>query len=75
MKQDRERAALEHRIAAWLYLEHRMKAGGPAADDSLRKMHRELGQLTAGALYDSDAEGDFELAELITSTLSARKTS
>jgi hypothetical protein len=74
MKRDRERAALEHRIAAWLYLEYRAKAGSLHPDDALKKLHRELGQLAAAALYDSDAHEDFALAEEIQSKLNGRET-
>src|SRR5262249_30292751 len=43
MKRDRERAALEHRIGAWLYLEYRLKARSRPPDDTLKKLYLELG--------------------------------
>ena len=62
MTRDRERAALEQRIAAWLYLEYRLKAGLLPADDPLRKRYWELGELAEAALYDSGLEQNFGLA-------------
>jgi hypothetical protein len=74
MKRDRERAALEHRIAAWLYLEYRVKAGSLSPDDVLNRLYRELGELAAATLYDSDKDEDFTLAEDIQSRLNRRNT-
>ncbi|HYV49819.1 MAG TPA: caspase family protein [Myxococcaceae bacterium] len=62
LKRDRERAALERRLAAWLYLEHRLQAGSRTEDDPLRVLHQKLGRQVAGGLYQSDAPGDIELA-------------
>jgi hypothetical protein len=74
MKRDRERAALEHRIAAWLYLEHRLKTGSSDRDDALKKLYRELGQLAAAALYDSGTDEDLALAEDIQTRVNGRTT-
>jgi hypothetical protein len=62
MTRDRERAALEQRIAAWLYLEYRLQARLLPPDDPLRKQHRELAELAEAALYDSGQEQDLALA-------------
>ena len=72
IKRDCERAALEQRIAAWLYLEYRMKPRGLSED--AKALYQKLGQDTAAALYDSDAPEDFELAEEILKKLDGRLT-
>jgi len=67
IKRDAERAALEQRIAAWLYLEHRVKPRRfPEADKAL---HQKLGKDVAAALYDTGATEDFSLAEMIVARL------
>jgi hypothetical protein len=61
LKKDREAAALERRIAAWLYLEHRLlKRAGFSEED--KALYLKLGEEAAAALYDGD-ENDFALAE------------
>ena len=70
LKIDSERAALERRIAAWLYLEHRLKAGGLAAEDPLRTLHGSLGRAAVSGLYDRGAERDLQLASVIEAKLS-----
>ena len=74
MKRDREKAATEQRIAAWLYLEYRIKAGTRTTGDALKKLHRELGELAAGALFDSDAIEDIALANEIRKRLHEDRT-
>lgn len=69
MKLDREQAALEHRIAAWFYLEYRIKAGTLPPDDARYKLYYDLGQTAVASLYDSEEEKDFKLAEDILSKL------
>ena len=55
-KQDSERAALERRMAAWLYLD-RVRFAKLKEDGELLKVYRELGGSTKDALYDlGDAE-------------------
>lgn len=63
VKRDQERAALERRIAAWLYLEHRVKPAGLSEKEV--SLYNELGTQTAAALYESDAPEDSALAEEI----------
>jgi len=57
VKQESERAALELRIAAWLYLEHRIRLPKVKEDAAMRELFRELGRAAADALYDL---GDIE---------------
>lgn len=63
IKRDAERAAVEQRIAAWLYLEHRVKPRG--FPEAAKALHQKLGEDVAAALYDSDVAEDFALAETI----------
>ena len=51
-KQDSEKAALEMRIAAWLYLEHRVGAAQLRKDSALRAMYNDLARSAMDALYD-----------------------
>lgn len=60
IKVDRERAALERRLAAWYYLEHRRGAGDPA--DPQHAVWRTLGGQVADALYAVD---EIDLADSI----------
>ena len=53
IKRASERTAMEERIAAWLYLHHRMAAGERDPGDPLREMHDKLGEEAAGALDDA----------------------
>jgi tetratricopeptide (TPR) repeat protein len=62
LKRDGERAALERRIAAWLYLEHRLKAGTRPADDPLATLHGSLGRAAMSGLYERGEDGDVDLA-------------
>lgn len=62
IKGEAERAAMEARIAAWLYLHHRIAAGQREPGDPLRALHDKLGEEAATALFDA---GDVELGEQI----------
>jgi hypothetical protein len=53
INQDQERAALERRLAAWLYLEYRVGAVRLDDADQRKRMWRELGEIIAGDLYNS----------------------
>jgi Trypsin-like peptidase domain len=70
IKADQERAALERRVGAWLYLEHRLGAGDLDESDSRKRLWRELGELAAYGLFLSSDEADQSLALLITERLS-----
>jgi hypothetical protein len=69
IKADQERAALERRLAAWLYLEHRVGAGRLPDSDERRRLWRELGELVASDLFVSDEDADQALALAITERL------
>jgi hypothetical protein len=76
IKRDREHAALEYRVSAWLYLEHRVGARSRPDGDRLREAHRNLGQTLATALYATGDDADFSLAQEIESlSKSAEKRS
>ncbi len=64
LKEDRERAALERRIAAWLYLEHRLMKRDDVSNAD-KALHQKLGEDAVAALYDSEEHHDFQLAEEI----------
>jgi hypothetical protein len=70
IKTDQERGALERRVAAWLYLEHRVGAGELVDDDPRKQQWRELGELVAADLFTSDEEADQALASEITERVS-----
>lgn len=63
LKKDREAAALETRIAAWLYLEHRVMSRDDVSDE-VKALHLKIGEEVAAELYDGDAK-DFAFAEAI----------
>ena len=73
VKRDREHAALEYRISAWLYLEHRVAARSKPQGDALRTAHLDLGQIVAKALYDTGNDNDFDMAEKIMSLLESER--
>jgi hypothetical protein len=50
-KVEQERAALDRRIAAWLYLEHRVEAGSLPEDHPTRRLWRSLGDTVLAAMY------------------------
>ena len=56
MKQDNLRAAVELRLAAWLYLEHGVSAERRRADSALTALYQELGEELRKTLADMDAE-------------------
>lgn len=63
-KIEQEDAALQRRIAAWLYLEYREGAGQLPSGDPKHQLWREIGEALSGALYDGTAE-DQAFAETI----------
>jgi hypothetical protein len=63
-KLDSERAALERRMAAWLYLD-RVRFAKLQEDDELLKSYRELGRSTIDALYDLGNDESLDLASYI----------
>ena len=65
IKVDAERAALERRLTAWLYLEYRVKAGQLEPDDPRRIEHERLGKDVLEALYELGSDDDFDMAALI----------
>ena len=69
IRQDYEGSALEQRLAAWLYLEHRV--GAARLDDADQRKHtwRELGEIIASDLYNSRDDADQDLADQITQRL------
>ena len=56
MKQDNLRAAVELRLAAWLYLEYGVSAERRRADLTLTALYQELGEELRKTLADMDAE-------------------
>jgi Trypsin-like peptidase domain len=70
IKADQERAALERRLAAWFYLEHRLGAKNLTESDERKRLWRELGEVVASDLFLSDDEADQTLALSITERLS-----
>lgn len=56
MKQDNLRAAVELRLAAWLYLEHGVNAERRREDPALSALYQELGEELRKTLADMDAE-------------------
>jgi hypothetical protein len=71
-KQDSERAALERRIAAWLYLEHRVGFAKLKDDEESLKAYRELGRSAIDALYDLGDDESLELASIIEDRLTQK---
>ena len=69
INKDYEKAALERRLAAWLYLEHRVDAARLDDTDQRKNTWRELGKIVASDLYLSDDEADQDLADKITQRL------
>ena len=53
-----EKAALERRLAAWLYLEHRVRARDLPADDPRRGQWTQLGRQVAERLLSNDDDID-----------------
>lgn len=74
-KQDSEKAALELRIAAWLYLEHRVQSPKMKENENaaMRELYRDLGRSAIDALYDIGDEESIEFAEYIEDRLKQRE--
>jgi hypothetical protein len=70
IKLDQERAALERRLAAWLYLEHRVRARVLPDEDDRKMQWRKLGQTIVGELYLTGEDADLDLAAHIEDLLS-----
>jgi hypothetical protein len=64
-KKDSERAALEMRIAAWLYLQHRYGVTKLKDDPDLRSMYSDLARSATDALYDLGDPESIEFAGAI----------
>ncbi|MCX6876524.1 MAG: caspase family protein [Verrucomicrobia bacterium] len=73
-KQDNEKAALELRIAAWLYLEHRVSSPEIRRDQVKWELYRELGRAAKDALYDLGDDESLNLAEKIENRLNQMET-
>jgi hypothetical protein len=65
ISEDQEKSALERRLAAWLYLDLRVRAEGLDDSDERKRIWQELGKLVASALFLSDDEADLTLADEI----------
>jgi hypothetical protein len=65
MKEDSESAALELRIAAWLYLEHRVGMEKMKSDAARIDLFRTLGRAASAALYDRGDDESIMLASYI----------
>jgi hypothetical protein len=72
LKQSSERAALELRIAAWLYMEYRGPRGKLKADEDMMRSYRDLGQSVLDALYDLGDDESLELAAYIEDRLNQK---
>ena len=72
-KQDSEKAALELRIAAWLYLEHRVQFAKLEGNKELLKSYQELGQSAIDTLYDLGDDESLDLASHIEDRLNHTK--
>jgi tetratricopeptide (TPR) repeat protein len=62
IKRDHERSAMERRVAAWLYLQHRVGANRLDDSDPRRAQWQELGTGVAAELYQTGLEADKILA-------------
>jgi tetratricopeptide (TPR) repeat protein len=76
-KKDSERAALEMRIAAWLYLEHRADADKLRTDADLQRAYEELGRSAKDALYvllknEAVASGEYRQTERLAEYIEGR---
>lgn len=71
IKADRERSARERRLAAWLYLEHRVGAGRLDASDPRRALWRDLGSAVASDLFETRIDVDVNLAVSISDRIDA----
>jgi TIR domain len=74
IKRDHERAALEQRLAAWFYLEHRLGAGQRSEGDPLRRRWVKLGlQVSRALLEPGSEEADQDLGIEISRQVRARR--
>ena len=71
VKLENKGAALELRLAAWLYLEHRVGPAGRQADPSLDKLYHDLGSELRNLLADQDDAQSRALGRLIKKQLAA----
>lgn len=71
-KQDSESAAREARIAAWLYLDHRLRVKDHPEHAALLQTYQELGRSAANALYNMGDEDSITLAAYIEDRLAPR---
>lgn len=69
IKKDQERASLERRLGAWLYLEYRVHAGDLTDSDHRKQLWRELGESAAADLFLSSDSSDQILAHEISERL------
>lgn len=69
VKQSSEKAALERRIAALLYMERRLGIERLAKDAELKRLFRQLAQTVQSALEDRGQRDDLKLSEYIGSRL------
>ena len=67
-KQESEKAALEFRIAAWLYMD-RVRRPKMKVNAALRNLYRELGSSAIDALYDLGDDESIDLAGYIENRL------
>ena len=66
IKEDQERGAIDRRLAAWLFLEHVVKAGDLDDSDVNNRMWRALGDSVAADLFLSADPVDQDIALAIT---------
>ena len=66
IKKDHERAALDRRVAAWLFLEHVHHAGELPGTDERNQLWQRLGESVAAELFDSPHAAHRDLAREIT---------
>lgn len=71
IKADQERAALERRLAAWLYLEHRVGASELSEEDARKTLWFGLGETVAADLYVTGEDADIDLSASIQGKLVA----
>lgn len=73
IKQDAEGTAREMRIAAWLYLEHRIGAKRLLADPVLAEQRARLGRAAMDALYDLGDDESLDMAQQIEASLKKKE--
>jgi hypothetical protein len=71
LKRDSERAALERRVAAWLYLDQRLNAGETGKGSPLHDVYVRLGKEVASGLLDLGEDVDVQLAKTIRNRVKA----